>query len=206
MAQRPLVFIGDSITDAGRRDDPEALGHGWVRLVAAELAQQGDDRPVVNTGVGGDRVRDLRARWKADALDRDPQLLTVYVGINDTWRRYDSDDPTSAEAFEEDYRHILRRAHDTVAPALVLVEPFVAPVDAEQRRWGEEDLDAKRAVVRRLADEFGAGFVPLAQIMADAAEQYGEKALAEDGVHPTGLGATLIAGGWLAAEAQVSAE
>ena len=206
MAERPLVFIGDSITDAGRREDPQNLGHGWVRMVARELAQQGDDRPVVNTGISGDRVGDLRARWKADALDHDPEILTVYVGINDTWRRYDSDDPTSAEEFEEDYRHILRRAHDTVAPALILVEPFVAPVTAEQRRWGEEDLDAKRAVVRRLAAEFGAAFVPLAQIMADAAAQYGEKALAEDGVHPTELGATLIAGGWLAAEAQVSGE
>ncbi|MGN6327015.1 SGNH/GDSL hydrolase family protein [Pseudolysinimonas sp.] len=201
-----LVFIGDSITDAGRREDPEGLGHGWVRMAAAQLAQQGDDREVVNTGIGGDRVRDLRARWTADALDRDPEILTVYVGINDTWRRYDRDDPTTAEAFEEDYRFILRRAHDTVAPRLILVEPFVAPVTSAQRRWGEEDLDAKRAVVRRLADEFGAVLVPLADVMRDAAAQYGEKALAEDGVHPTELGATLIAGAWLAAEARVSDE
>jgi acyl-CoA thioesterase I len=201
--ERPLVFIGDSITDAGRRDDPQGLGRGWVRMVAAELAQQGDDRPIVNTGIGGDRVRDLRARWKRDALDHDPELLTVYVGINDTWRRYDSDDPTSADDFEADYRHILQRAHDTVAPRLILVEPFVAPVTSAQRRWGEEDLDAKAAVVRRLAEDFGAAFVPLARVMADAAEQYGEKAIAEDGVHPTELGSTLIAGAWLAAEQQL---
>lgn len=202
MAERPLVFIGDSITDAGRRDDPDGLGHGWVRLVAAELAAQGDDRPIVNTGVAGDRVRDVRARWERDALDHDPQLLTIYVGVNDTWRRYDSDDPTSAGDFERDYREILARTHDTVAPRLILVEPFVAPVTSAQRRWGEEDLDAKRAVVRRLAEESGADLVPLAQVMADAAEQYGEKALAADGVHPTELGAALIAGAWLAAESQ----
>jgi len=204
MSERPLVFIGDSITDAGRRDDPEGLGHGWVRMVAAELATQGDDRPVINTGVGGDRVRDLRARWKRDALDHDPQLLTVYVGVNDTWRRYDSGDPTTAEAFEEDYRFILKRAHDAVGPRLILVEPFVAPVTSAQRHWGEEDLDAKRAVVRRLADEFGADLVPLAEVMADAVEQYGAAAIAADGVHPTELGGTLIAGAWLGAEAQAS--
>lgn len=200
---RPLLFIGDSITDAGRRDDPAGLGHGWVRMVAADLVQQGDDRPIVNTGVGGDRVRDLRARWKRDALDHDPEVLTVYVGINDTWRRYDADDPTPADDFEADYRHILQRAHDTGAPRLILVEPFVAPVTSEQRRWGEEDLDAKAAVVRRLASEFGAAFVPLGRVMADAAEQYGARAVAEDGVHPTELGATLIAGAWLAAEQQL---
>jgi acyl-CoA thioesterase I len=203
---RPLVFIGDSITDAGRRDDPDGLGHGWVRMAATELAQQGDDRPIVNTGIGGDRVRDLRARWKTDALDHDPEILTVYVGINDTWRRYDRDDPTTAEAFEEDYRHILRRAHDAVGSRLILVQPFVAPVTAAQKRWGEEDLDAKRAVVRRLGDEFGAVVVPLDEVMADAVEQYGAKAIADDGVHPTELGSTLIAGAWLAAEARVSDE
>jgi lysophospholipase L1-like esterase len=204
MADRPLVFIGDSITDAGRREDPDGLGHGWVRLVADELAARGDDRPIVNTGISGDRVRDLRARWKRDALDHDPQLLTVYVGINDTWRRYDSDDPESTEAFEEDYRVILRSAHDAAAPRLILVEPFVAPVTSEQKQWGPEDLDAKRAVVRRLAGEFGAAFVPLAQVMADAATQYGEAALAADGVHPTELGSALIAGAWLAAEASAT--
>ncbi|MFW8745274.1 SGNH/GDSL hydrolase family protein [Mesorhizobium japonicum] len=197
------MFIGDSITDAGRRDDPEGLGHGWVRMVAADLAQQGDDRPIVNTGVGGDRVRDLRSRWKRDALDHDPEVLTVYVGINDTWRRYAADDPTSVDDFEADYRHILQRAHDSVSPGLILVEPFVAPVTSEQRRWGEEDLDAKAAVVRRLASEFGAAFVPLGRVMADAVEQYGARAVAEDGVHPTELGATLIAGAWLAAEQQL---
>jgi lysophospholipase L1-like esterase len=201
---RPLVFIGDSITDAGRREDPEGLGHGWVRMVATELAQRGDQRPIVNTGISGNRVSDLRARWTVDALDHDPDILTVYVGINDTWRRYDSDDPTTAEAFESDYRAILKRAHDTVAPRLILIEPFVAPVTSAQRHWGEEDLDAKRAVVRRLADEVGAGFVPLAQVMEDAARQYGEEALAADGVHPTELGATLIAGAWLGAQPQAS--
>lgn len=201
---RPLVFIGDSITDARRREDPEGLGHGWVRMVADELAQRGDDRPIVNTGISGDRVRDLRARWKADVLDHDPEILTVYIGINDTWRRYGADDPTTTEAFEGDYRAILKRAHDTVAPRLILVEPFVAPVDSEQKRWDEEDLDAKRDAIRRLADEFGADVVPLARVMADAAEQYGEKAIAADGVHPTELGATLIAGAWLGAESQAS--
>ncbi len=201
-----LVFIGDSITDAGRREDPEGLGHGWVRAAATELAQRGDDREIVNTGISGDRVRDLRARWKVDALDHDPELLTVYVGINDTWRRYDSDDPTTAESFEEDYRFILKRAHDAVGPRLILVEPFVVPVTAAQRRWGEEDLDAKRTVVRTLADEYGAAFVPLARVMSDAADQYGASAIAADGVHPTELGATLIAGAWLAAEARVSDE
>ncbi len=203
---RPIVFIGDSITDAGRREDPGHLGHGYVRLIGESLAARGDDRPLVNTGISGDRAVDLAARWERDALAHDPGLLSVYVGINDTWRRYDAGDSTTAEAFETTYRSLLTEAQERSAPQMILVEPFVLPVDAEQERWGAEDLDAKRAAVARLAAEFGAAFVPLQSLLRDAAAQHGSgrsghAALAADGVHPTPLGSELIAGAWLAAEA-----
>lgn len=197
-----IVFIGDSITDAGRREDPERLGDGYVRLVAAELAAQGDDRVVINTGIGGDRAVDLAARWEADALAHQPELLSIYVGINDTWRRYDSGDPTSADDFAITYRALLDAAQERLAPRFILLEPFVMPVTGEQKRWGPEDLDAKRAVVASLASEYGAAFVPLQSILSAAADQNGgSAAIADDGVHPTPLGAQLIAGAWLAAEA-----
>lgn len=199
---RPIVFIGDSITDAGRRGDPDRLGHGYVRRIAEALSARGDDRPVINVGTSGDRAVDLNGRWEADVLANEPGLLSVYVGINDTWRRYDSDDPTSAVDFEETYRSSLRAARQRFAPKMILVEPFVLPVTDEQGRWGIEDLDAKRAVVAALAVEFGAVVVPLQSLLRDAAAQEGgPAAIAADGVHPTPLGSTLIADAWLAAEA-----
>ncbi len=202
---RPLLLIGDSITDAGRREDPDGLGHGYVRLVAKALAARGDARPVINTGISGDRAVDLRGRWETDALDHDPELLSVYVGINDTWRRYDSEDPTTADEFAATYWTLLDDAQERLAPRMILVEPFVLPVTAEQQRWSMEDLDAKRAVVAQLAVEFGAAFVPLQSLLLEAAAQHGggraaNAALAADGVHPTPAGSELIAGAWLAAE------
>ena len=198
-----IVFIGDSITDSGRRTDrPRHLGGGYVRLVADELAGRGDDRTVVNTGVSGDRAVDLRARWERDALEPEPELLSIYVGINDTWRRYDSDDPTSTDDFAATYRSLLDDAQARLAPRFILMEPFVVPVTGEQKHWGPDDLDAKRAVVASLAAEYGAAFVPLQSILDDAAAQNGgSAAIAADGVHPTPLGSSLIAGAWLAAEA-----
>jgi acyl-CoA thioesterase-1 len=183
-----IVFIGDSVTDCGRRDDePDYLGDGYVRMIAEHLPR----RRVVNAGISGNRVVDLRDRWQIDVLEQHPDILCVYVGINDTWRRYDSNDPTSAAAFEADYRAILE-ATVPLAPKLVLVEPFVLPVTEEQEQW-HEDLDEKRAAVGRLATEFGAVFVPLQALMAAAAEDHGAQALAQDGVHPTALGHRLIA-------------
>jgi lysophospholipase L1-like esterase len=187
----PIVFIGDSVTDCGRRDDaPDYLGEGYVRLIAGTLPE----RRIINVGINGNRVVDLRDRWHTDVVEQKPDILTVYIGINDTWRRYDSNDPTTAESFETDYRACL--ADIGGASTLILVEPFVLPVNDEQERW-HEDLDEKRAVVARLAEEFGAGFVPLQSVLAAAAEDRGATSLAQDGVHPTELGHRLIADAWL---------
>ena len=195
----PVLFIGDSNTEAGRRDDPEGLGHGYVRLVAESLALRGDHRRIVNRGIGGDRIGDLRERWQADAIDPAPSVLTVYVGVNDTWRRYDSGMPTSAAHFEGVYRALLEEARAAANPRLILVEPFLTPVSEEQHEW-LDDLAGKRDAVASLATEFGAAFVPRHRILTVAAAHHGAAAIAADGVHPTPLGAELIAESWEAAE------
>jgi acyl-CoA thioesterase I len=191
MTTGPILFIGDSVTDCGRREDaPDFLGDGYVRIIADRVS----GRRVINVGINGNRVVDLRDRWHIDVVEQKPDILSVYIGINDTWRRYDQNDPTSAASFEASYRACL--ADLGGASRLILVEPFVLPVNEEQEHW-HEDLDEKRAVVARLAVETGAGFVPLQSLLTAAAEDHGAAALAQDGVHPTELGHRMIADAWL---------
>lgn len=194
-----VLFVGDSITDAGRRDDPDGLGFGYVRRIAQALASRGDRRTILNRGIGGDRIGDLRARWETDAIALAPSTLSVYVGVNDTWRRFDQGLETSIEHFEGVYRELLEEARAASNPRLILVEPFLAPLSEEQREW-LDDLDGKRDAVASLATEFGAAFVPLHRILTVAAAHHGAAAIAADGVHPTELGVELIAEAWEAAE------
>jgi lysophospholipase L1-like esterase len=192
--QRTFVFAGDSITDAGRdRTDPGSLGDGYVALVAQALRDRGEPARVVNAGVAGDRAVDLERRWSADVRAAAPDVLTVFVGVNDMWRRFDAGDPTSARQFAATYRGLLRSA--PAGERLVLVEPFLLPVRVEQRAW-LDDLDGKREAVRELAAEFRAAFVPLHGVMTDASAESGAAALAPDGVHPTPLGSSIIAESW----------
>nr|WP_238341843.1 SGNH/GDSL hydrolase family protein [Actinopolymorpha rutila] len=196
-----VLFIGDSVTDAGRdRSDPTSLGNGYPRQVAQTCSRTrpGDGVRFLNRGISGNRVRDLRARWQEDCLDLTPDVVSILIGINDTWRRYDSGDPTSADDFARDYDHILARTTDALAARLVLVEPFVLPVTAGQHGW-REDLDPKLEVVRRLAMEYGATLVPLDGLMAKAAAGQDATELAADGVHPTDEGHAVIARSWLEA-------
>ncbi|WP_407359137.1 SGNH/GDSL hydrolase family protein [Microbacterium sp. LTA6] len=189
-----IVFIGDSITDAGRdRADPASLGDGYVSLLADGFAAQG--ATVRNLGISGNRAKDLAARWDVELMPTEPDLLTVYVGVNDMWRRFDSDDPTSAADFESTLRALLTQVVEAHRPRLILMEPFFLPVLAEQQEW-LPDLDEKRAVVRSLAAEFGAELVPLHDIFTAAASEHPIADLAPDGVHPTRLGSEIIADAW----------
>ncbi|MFB2579711.1 SGNH/GDSL hydrolase family protein [Herbiconiux sp. P15] len=194
------VFVGDSITDCGRdRDDPASLGHGYVSLLAGDLEDLGSrGEPVVvrNLGISGDRAVDLERRWEADVGPTDPDVLTLFVGVNDMLRRFDSDDPTSASAFAETYRGLLERARSAGRPRIVLVEPFFLPIRPEQRDR-LDDLDPKRAAVDALACEYAADLVRLQGPMAAAAGQTSVAEVAPDGVHPTADGHRLIADEWL---------
>ena len=195
---RTIVMIGDSITDSDRPRQTEGLGDGWVSLAAGALRRRGDDAVVVNRGVSGNRVQDLRARWTPDVIDLHPAVLTVLIGINEAWWRYENDDPVTPEAFEADYRAILREARAASSPRLILMEPFLTAAEVSRAHW-REDLDPKRAVVARLAAEFDATFVPLQSILDNAAQVHGGAALAPDSVHPSTLGAQVLARAWLTA-------
>ncbi|WP_329003945.1 SGNH/GDSL hydrolase family protein [Kribbella sp. NBC_00709] len=187
--RRTVVFAGDSVTDCGRRTDPDGLGDGYVRNVYDDL---GERRPtIVNAGISGNRAADLAARWSADVLAHDPSLVSILIGINDTWRRYDENDPTTPESFEASYRSVL----DPLNCPVVLIEPFLLPVKDGQDEW-REDLDPKLEVVRKLAVEYGALLVPADVELTKQAASVGPATLAGDGVHPSPAGHRALAELW----------
>lgn len=190
MSER-LVFVGDSITDSHRdRENSSSLGDGYVAEIQADLPESA----IVNVGISGDRAVDLEARWATDVEPSSPDVLTIYIGVNDTWRRFDRDDETSAEDFEATVRRLLDT--DVVRSSrLIFIEPFLLPINEAQQGW-LEDLAGKRAVIAKLASELGAGFVPLHSLLPDAAGTDPES-VAPDGVHPSAHGARLIADAWL---------
>jgi len=193
---KALVLLqGDSITDGGRNyADGNDLGTGCAMLVAAWFSAAYPEKRVrfINRGVGGNCAHDLRARWQRDCVDLRPAWVSILIGVNDTWRRYDSNDPTPVDAFERDYRAILTAVHDRLKARLIICEPFLLPVADDRNTW-REDLDPKIAAVRRLAREFEAIYVPLDGLFAAAAARRELAFWLPDGVHPTPAGHALIA-------------
>ncbi|MNB86678.1 Acyl-CoA thioesterase I precursor [compost metagenome] len=194
-----ILFQGDSITDWGRNhEDASSLGVGYAMMVAARLGYLYPEKNLtfINRGIGGNRIVDLQGRWDKDCLDLKPTWVSIYIGINDTWRRFDSGEETTPEQFEASYRDLIERTRKSLNAKLVLIEPFVLPVPEDRRTW-RQDLDPKIHIVRELAREYGAPLVPLDGLFAAASVKAEPAYWAYDGVHPTPAGHALIADAWL---------
>jgi acyl-CoA thioesterase-1 len=195
-----ILFTGDSIT-ASRRLYPDAppLGsNGYVAFTAARLQADfaSPDLEILNRGIGGNRMSDLLARLEKDCLALKPTVVSILIGINDTWRRYDSKNPSDIPTFEANYRQMLTRIRDDLQARLVLLEPFLLHVPPDRHQW-REDLNPRIDTVRRLAVEFDADLIPLDGLFAKAATEAPAEFWAADGVHPTPAGHALIAQAWL---------
>ncbi len=194
-----VLFQGDSITDSNRDYfDYDHLGTGYPLLCASFFNALYPQLEVtfLNRGISGNRSKDLLERSKEDCIDLQPDWVSILIGINDTWRRYDSDDPTTVQEFEANYRSILEQVRVRTKAGLILCEPFVLPYPQDRMLW-REDIDGKIQVVRSLAVEYGALYIPFDGLFAQASALQFFTYWAKDGVHPTPAGHGLIAKHWL---------
>ncbi|MEL7237919.1 MAG: SGNH/GDSL hydrolase family protein [Planctomycetota bacterium] len=198
------VFIGDSITDSGRHDDPASIGDGYFQLVRNYLlAKAPADLPnLINVGTSGNTVRHLADRWDDDVLAHKPDVLSVMIGINDVWRQIDKQDtPVYIEDYTRTYDELLAKVvSQNAAVRLVLCEPTVISPPAATN--GNELLLPYVMTVRELAEKFAgnvSAVVPMHETCLAAERDRPDIAWWPDGVHPAEPGKMLLARTWLAA-------
>lgn len=205
MKPTTLLFQGDSITDAGRnRENANAnqiipLGSGYAGLIAASLLSRrpSDGLEIFNRGISGNRVTDLLARWRPDAIHLRPDWLSILIGVNDCWHQQTIDKGTPLELFADVYRLLLEATvRELPDVRLVLCEPFALVCGAFQPEW-MGDLSARAATTRKLAEEFGAVFVPFQSLFDALAKEAPAPYWLYDGVHPTPAGHQRMAELWL---------
>lgn len=197
-ADATILFIGDSITDVGRdRRDDDDLGEGYPALIADRCTESHQQLHFINRGIGGNRIRDLAHRWESDCLNLYPDVISILIGINDTFGHSDGDHTTTTQTYEAEYRSILQRSRAAIPGVqFILIDPFLLPVRDGQREL-RQDLNSRITVVHRLADDVDATLVPADALLTRAAECTPARELCPDGVHPSPAGHSLLAHAWL---------
>lgn len=130
-ARSLIEFIGDSITDCGRKDPSfQPLGYGYVRQIH-NLLQAGYPElqlRVLNKGTSGNRITSLQERWESDVLDVNPDWLFIYIGTNDVWRFFEGnpEEAVPLSEFDRIYRQLLEKTLTKTRSQIRLISPYLA--------------------------------------------------------------------------------
>ncbi len=204
-SNQTIVFIGDSITDAGRLEKAYMpLGYGYVHFVANWLLAQYPELNlnIINTGVSGNTIRDLKRRWEKDCLNHKPEILSVMIGINDVCRQYNNrlNDAVLHDEYELTYKQLLSQIKNNFNCQLVLMEPFLLCDNKENPVYNtlKDYIDT----VDDLAKQFDAILVPLQKTIDKKIKTISPQLWSNDMVHPFLWAHAWIAKRWLEATEQ----
>lgn len=197
-----IVFIGDSITDAGRVEGAyRPFGYGYVHFVAYRLLAKYPEYNlgIINTGISGDTVRDLDYRWERDCLNHKPDILSVLIGINDVFRGYTGrpDEAVLLDEYQLTYKRLLSLVREKYNCQLILIEPFMFCADKANPTY--KALRQYIDVVRALAEEFHSVLVALQELIDEIITKVPPEKFSDDMVHPYVWAHAWIAQQWIEA-------
>lgn len=193
-----VVFIGDSITDCGRRKEFIPFGDGYVRMVIDLITAKYPERKLEfhNMGISGNTVEDLQGRWQDDAILLKPDWLTIKIGINDLHLFLKNQDRAVApERFREVYREILQRTKEKTKAKIVLIDPFYISLESSDFLRGKvlKLLPEYLSVVSDMAKEFKTLHVKTHEAFLKQLKYKTSEYFCPEPVHPNHRGHTVIA-------------
>lgn len=154
-----VIFFGDSITEQG------AKPNGYITKMTAALTQKNlsSDYQIVGAGVGGNKVYDLYLRLDDDVIAQNPDIVFIYIGVNDVWHKSMYGTGTDIDKFEKFYTAIINKLLDRHI-RVILCTPAVIGEKTDFTNQQDGDLNAYSQVIRNLAQKFHCGLVDLREI------------------------------------------
>ena len=204
-----ILFQGDSITDGGRNrgayypNNRQGMGQGYVRHIVTDLLGKYPQKKFkfYNRGISGNKVFQLRNRWKDDCIQLKPDVLSILIGVNDFWHTLSHNYPGTVNTYERDLKSLLEYTVSTIPNIkLIIGEPFVLHEGTaiDTNKW-KGFFEPYQIAAREIASSFEASFIPY-QALFDAALREAPTAYwCPDGVHPAMAGNYLMANAWIQA-------
>lgn len=189
-----VVFFGDSITQAGVQPG------GYITRMTEMLAKQGKsaDYELIGAGIGGNKIYDLFLRMDTDVLARQPDVVYVYVGVNDVWHKRTAGTGTDPDKFMKFYEAVIKKLQAANAQ-VILCTPAAIGEKTDFSNEQDGDLNQYSQLIRDLAAREKLPLVDLRKAFLDynLKNNPGNKAqgiLTTDRVHLNDTGNQFVAG------------
>jgi lysophospholipase L1-like esterase len=188
--QKPkrIIFFGDSITQAGVQPN------GYITQLGNSLKMPNYE--LIGAGIGGNKVYDLYLRMEEDVLLKKPDVVVIYIGINDVWHRLQGTG-TDYDKFIKFYQALITKIENN-GSKVILCTPTVIGEKKNGANPMDENLDKFAGAIKELATKNNLPLCDLRTIFTNYEKEHNttdlEKGiLTSDGVHLNELGNKLVA-------------
>ena len=204
ISNKKVVFLGDSITQNAVINSDKFKG--FISLLGENVDQNTE---LIGKGIGGDKVSDLLTRYRDDVIKLNPDMVFIYIGINDVWHKYDYGTGTDIDLYENGLRQIIYDIKDNGIEVILCTPTVIGEnkgdftlvnqfKDIETMEIMNNDLDDYSDVIRKLSREFDTKLLDLRKIFMqyiseNNPENKSKGVLTTDGVHLNNIGSKLIA-------------
>jgi lysophospholipase L1-like esterase len=191
--KKRLFFFGDSITEQGVKYG------GYINLLQRFLKELAIDEEyeLAGAGVSGDKIYDLYLRLEGDVLAKGPDIVVIFIGINDIWHKFTKLTGTRIDAFESFYIAIVEKLL-SVGIKVVLCTPAVIGEEPSFATKEDEEIEVYSDVIRNLASKYDLPLVDIRKAFVECnkvnnVENREQGILTTDKVHLNCQGNQLVA-------------
>lgn len=167
MAMKPVkkqkvIFFGDSITQMG------VNANGYITKAREMLTAKGlgEQFELNGSGIGGNKVYDLYLRMEEDVLAKNPDVVVIWVGVNDVWHKSSFGTGTDADKFEKFYVAIIKKLQARNIKVIVTT-PTTIGERTDFTNPQDGDLNSYSSILRKVAKENNCGLVDLRKVFLD---------------------------------------
>lgn len=192
-----IVAFGDSTTAV----------RGSTKVFASLLQEELNNVLVINAGVGGNTTDMARKRFEKDVLGKQPQIVLIQFGINDSavdvWKAPPASEPrVPLKRYETNLRHFVQSLKRQNAAVVLMTPNPLRWTPKLKETYGKPPYDPEKVdgfnvplapyceTVRRVAEEESVELLDMQQAFVEQARTLGVSvdSLLSDGMHPNDAG------------------